>query len=66
MLETILWNILHAPLQAVPILISDCLRDQAVIARFSDDSICYEQEQLDAVIQNSGITTSRCNSTGVR
>ena len=63
MLDT-LWHMRHSSLRSESVFISDSSRDKAVIARFSDDSICYEKEQIDGVIQNSRIAKSRHHSTG--
>ena len=62
MCGTTLWNMRYASLRAVSILISDSSWDRAVTARFSDDSKCHEQEQLDGVTQNPWNTTSRHHS----
>ena len=53
----------YSSLRTVSVLISDSSRDEVVTARFNDDNICYGQEQLDAAIQNSRITTSWYHST---
>ena len=60
--ETTLLNVRYSSLRAVSVLVSDSFRDKVVTARFSDDSIGHEHEQLDGVIQNSRITTSRYHS----
>ena len=50
--ETTLWNTRYSYLREVSILNSKSSWDTVVITRFSDDTICYEQEQLEGVTQN--------------